>query len=351
MIFPKKPQILYAPMLGTFGGGSMRSFGRGTGGSIEFLDRTTDFPGAQSSIQQHGNHTYTVTTQTHVLWMGVTSGGGGGTATFSSYFGSGGHLQQFATTFSGRTINTSSHSFKGGAGGMGGNSFVIQIVLPAGTSTYRFHSGNYGSGSGNYQNAYGRNSSPAVFEISSDGQNYTTILEVPGGHGGIPGWVLKDDYPVVTAPVDGVSSFITPHITSGYEDYIYVHSLGSGGRFDTTDSASGENSAGSNYGGTAGAFVDITNKVAYSAPDGYNGSNGQSFTRYIGGLNFGSSGSHFATSGTTNAIIGGNGGYSIPGHNGGAGGAGYAPSGAGGAGGFYQPGANGARGTYAIVTN
>ena len=75
MIFPKKPQILYAPMLGTFGGGSMRSFGRGTGGSIEFLDRTTDFPGAMSSIQQHGNHYYPVTTQTHVLWMGVTSGG------------------------------------------------------------------------------------------------------------------------------------------------------------------------------------------------------------------------------------------------------------------------------------
>tara|TARA_B100000035_G_scaffold69065_1_gene56519 strand:- start:177 stop:857 length:681 start_codon:yes stop_codon:yes gene_type:complete len=33
MIFPKKPQVLYAPMLGTIGGGSLRSFGRGTGGS------------------------------------------------------------------------------------------------------------------------------------------------------------------------------------------------------------------------------------------------------------------------------------------------------------------------------
>ena len=30
MIFPKK-EILFAPMLGTLGGGSMRSFGRGTG--------------------------------------------------------------------------------------------------------------------------------------------------------------------------------------------------------------------------------------------------------------------------------------------------------------------------------
>tara|TARA_R100001510_G_scaffold46930_1_gene44033 strand:+ start:1668 stop:2870 length:1203 start_codon:yes stop_codon:yes gene_type:complete len=32
MIFPKKPQVLYAPMLATLGGGSLRSFGRGTGG-------------------------------------------------------------------------------------------------------------------------------------------------------------------------------------------------------------------------------------------------------------------------------------------------------------------------------
>ena len=31
MIFPKK-EILYAPMLGTLGGGSLRSFGRGIGG-------------------------------------------------------------------------------------------------------------------------------------------------------------------------------------------------------------------------------------------------------------------------------------------------------------------------------
>ena len=33
MILPKKPQILYAPMLATFGGGSARGFGRGVGGA------------------------------------------------------------------------------------------------------------------------------------------------------------------------------------------------------------------------------------------------------------------------------------------------------------------------------
>ena len=32
LIIPKKPQILYAPMLGSLGGGSVRGFGRGVGG-------------------------------------------------------------------------------------------------------------------------------------------------------------------------------------------------------------------------------------------------------------------------------------------------------------------------------
>lgn len=36
MILPKKPQILYAPMLATFGGGSSRGFGRGIGGGFDF---------------------------------------------------------------------------------------------------------------------------------------------------------------------------------------------------------------------------------------------------------------------------------------------------------------------------
>jgi hypothetical protein len=43
MIFPKKPQLLYAPMLGTLGGGSMRSFGRGTGSKpLKFTEGELD---------------------------------------------------------------------------------------------------------------------------------------------------------------------------------------------------------------------------------------------------------------------------------------------------------------------
>jgi hypothetical protein len=34
LIIPKKPQILYAPMLGSLGGGSVRGFGRGVGGGF-----------------------------------------------------------------------------------------------------------------------------------------------------------------------------------------------------------------------------------------------------------------------------------------------------------------------------
>ena len=47
MIFPKK-EILFSPMLGTLGGGSMRSFGRGTGGSTlyDFSSHTFSNAGA-----------------------------------------------------------------------------------------------------------------------------------------------------------------------------------------------------------------------------------------------------------------------------------------------------------------
>tara|TARA_B100000035_G_C20937878_1_gene526074 strand:- start:46 stop:1071 length:1026 start_codon:yes stop_codon:yes gene_type:complete len=48
MIFPNKPQIAHAPMLGTIGGGSLRSFGRGTGG-VELLDWTFKFDGTTNA--------------------------------------------------------------------------------------------------------------------------------------------------------------------------------------------------------------------------------------------------------------------------------------------------------------
>ena len=55
MIFPKK-EILYAPMLGTLGGGSMRSFGRGTGGGGPGF--IPDFSGSSTYIYTGSNTTF-----------------------------------------------------------------------------------------------------------------------------------------------------------------------------------------------------------------------------------------------------------------------------------------------------
>jgi len=44
MIFPKKPQVLYAPMLGTLGGGSLRSFGRGASEENFYINHGSGAP-------------------------------------------------------------------------------------------------------------------------------------------------------------------------------------------------------------------------------------------------------------------------------------------------------------------
>ena len=54
MIFPKK-EILFSPMLGTLGGGSLRSFGRGTGGDSNFQSLAYHYTAGTSAGLQDVN--------------------------------------------------------------------------------------------------------------------------------------------------------------------------------------------------------------------------------------------------------------------------------------------------------
>jgi hypothetical protein len=81
MIFPKK-EILYAPMLGTLGGASARSFGRGLGGSASGID-AVDYFGDGSGVaflnfendldDVGGNYSSTGSSVSRTPLSGVTS--------------------------------------------------------------------------------------------------------------------------------------------------------------------------------------------------------------------------------------------------------------------------------------
>ena len=81
LIFPKK-EILYAPMLGTLGGGSARGFGRGGGGPAVggILYETT------------GSFIFTVPAGVSELCMVCIGGGGGGSYDHDGTGGGGGGL-------------------------------------------------------------------------------------------------------------------------------------------------------------------------------------------------------------------------------------------------------------------
>jgi len=74
LIFPKK-EILYAPMLGTFGGGSARGFGRGGGGSPAVGEHV--FYGGLSYSSNDGS-LYTFIVPDGVEFISILSVGGGG---------------------------------------------------------------------------------------------------------------------------------------------------------------------------------------------------------------------------------------------------------------------------------
>lgn len=81
LIFPKK-EILYAPMLGTLGGGSARGFGRGAGGEVP--------PGEVIFKPSSNGSAYTWTVPEGVTYISMVAIGGGGAGAVGNAGGAGG---------------------------------------------------------------------------------------------------------------------------------------------------------------------------------------------------------------------------------------------------------------------
>jgi len=188
MIFPKK-EILYAPMLGTLGGGSLRSFGRGTGGGV--------FGGIESVSQTYLNQSYNGVqfwqsdsppsyTGATFMDLNVISGG----QFYCALVGAGG----------GGGYNDNG---EGGTGGFG----IAKVTVPATSTVMRIYIGGAGrfvnngnaaaggayfGGNGgdpfwNYAASASGGGFTGLFSIQSLTQSYAILAVGSGGGGGAGG--------------------------------------------------------------------------------------------------------------------------------------------------------------------
>lgn len=186
-IIPNKPQILYAPMLGSLGGGSVRGFGRGVGGGPTI---------AGVLFETTGSHTYIIPADIFSISAVVIGGGGGGSYDHDGTGGGGGGLgwRNNIAVAPGQAItvnvglgggneaaqgqNTSSSAYNGEAGG---NSNIIK----AGTTIVQ----GYGGGRGFYGGAgpFASGGSYAGDGGGAGGGGATAYACGAGGAGGYSG--------------------------------------------------------------------------------------------------------------------------------------------------------------------
>jgi hypothetical protein len=226
LIFPKK-EILYAPMLGTLGGGSARGFGRGGGGAFigGVLFNTT------------GYHTWTVPEGVTEINMVAIGGGGGGSLDHDGSSGGGGGL-----------------GWKNAVSVTGGEVLQIQV----------------GSG-GNKEAQSGGNGTGTFYKGEDGGNSWVarqsgTYLAIGGGGGGGPAGgdtsVSNADGGSYTGDGGGVggqggSSSQYPRGGGGAGGY-----TGAGGDGSTSDNTNAPSGSGGGGGGGA------------RANDGFNGPGG-----------------------------------------------------------------------------
>jgi len=315
MIFPKK-EILYAPMLGTLGGGSMRSFGRGIGGDLynfgssPFLFRgstNNSAPGVRAGIQlsaavaDYTNRYPSVSWYTDTAFLTMTTAGyqqwtvpadgeykisaygaAGGTALpsqSSPYFGKGGLAEAKFTlekgqklTFACGHMGVSGNSSGSQASG-GGGTFVVMDNgnhSSANLTDVLLVGGGGGGGFGATQSG-GGNDSHGGNAGSYGGSSSSEARELNNGHGGTDGRLTDGGGGFLyNGQTRGTADSAGNH---GYFGYSYRNGLTGGqGNYSASNHACSSNNLnvmdGGFGGGSGGSYA------ANGAGGGYTGGSG-----------------------------------------------------------------------------
>lgn len=313
MWYPKKKQILYAPMLSSFGGGSSRGFNPGGGGGgsgmavlgavgsggSTFTNSGFTFYKANNNTNDRGTFTIPVTTAGYIYVAGIGASGGGGYQTF--------------------TISGNGQS----AGGIG----VGKVLVPDGTTTLYIEAGQGGQNLGrNIAGASGGALFGGNTGYSISGAQ-TQYAETNGSGGGLTGVFTTD----VT---DGSISIGTKHSSA-------LAVLGAGGG---NGSSGSEDSTGLGHGGGFNqSGLDYNNvghagKGASTSAGGAKASSKQYITDAEFAANPPTDGSQLTGGNGSGSDydLGGGGGAGYYGGGGAADGGGYNASGGGGGSGYLD---------------
>lgn len=274
-IIPKKPQILYAPMLGSLGGGSVRGFGRGVGGAGILPGEVIFSPKDPSTGVE-----YTWAVPEGVTYVSILMIGGGGAGAVGN---------------------------AGGAGGGGGLQYINNLPVTAGQQ-FGVIAGRGGIRS---QTAWENSNSELPFSLGQPGtSSYITMPGIgvaasawggsAGGHAG----TTSSGSPALGGA--GGNNVVLTGFQNAYPSVVTGGNSGGEGGSDSGNSSSpgGGGAGGYSSNGGNGAWANSAGSNANGGAGGGGGS--VSPNSYYGGMNGGSVGI-FGSSGTSSA---GGGNYS-----------------------------------------
>ena len=329
-IVPKKPQILYAPMLSSFGGGSSRGFNPGGGGvvglSFQFLT-TTQTGQATTTLSGLGSGTVG-----YAIMGGGGSGsgshypgGGAGQILYGSYSHPGGDIVVVVGGRSGKLLNNGTQSFNGwspsndnvggrfgfnttithsgstvvakawGGGAGGGAAMPYDASLDGGVNTANtgagrdsFFSNYYTLTAGGYYSSSGSNESNVFGTLGARGSSGGGGAANGGSSGGNGGQGGNNG--VNGSTYNGGSGMGTSAFNSAVSSIQASLQAYSGSGSATVGQGGGGNKgSGSHQGGGGGGGIEFYSLSGVSNPNASAGTNSGT-TPGSGGAGFGSGG-------------------------------------------------------------